>query len=136
MATDGVGESDADRLLHNIIEGGDVVGRDDTGRIVLAIEPCDFEQVFTFGAVAVESEATGAPRVAPVPPASKPCRRGARHVGAHAPAPGRLGNSLRQGRPDARTTFALRDQRLNLARIGCSGQTRRPPGYRDAAAAD
>ena len=54
-----MGESE--RLLHNIIEGGDFVGRDDAGRmvIVLAIEPRDFDKLLTFGAVEVESECGG-----------------------------------------------------------------------------
>jgi hypothetical protein len=53
--------SDAERLLHNIIEGGDVVGRDDAGRmvIVLAIEPRDFQKLLTFGAVETEGEDGG-----------------------------------------------------------------------------
>ena len=53
--------SEADRLLHSILEGGDIVGRDAAGRmvIVLAIEPRDFEQLLTFGAVEVESECGG-----------------------------------------------------------------------------
>ena len=53
--------SDAERLLHNIIEGSDLVGRDDAGRmvIVLAIERHDFEKLLTFGAVDVESECGG-----------------------------------------------------------------------------
>jgi hypothetical protein len=52
---------EADRLLHNILEGGDFVGRDDAGRMViqLAIEPRDFEQMMAFGADAVESEDGG-----------------------------------------------------------------------------
>jgi hypothetical protein len=53
--------SESDRLLHNIIEGGDLVGRDHAGRMVimLAIEPRDFEKLLTFGAVEVESECSG-----------------------------------------------------------------------------
>ena len=67
-----MGESD--RLLHNIIEGGDFVGRDDAGRmvIVLAIEPRDFEKLLTFGAVAVESEDGGDDEQYEVTPMS-PC---------------------------------------------------------------
>ena len=53
--------SESDRLLHNILEGGDVIGRADDGRVVmlLAIEPRDFRQLETFGSVAVESENGG-----------------------------------------------------------------------------
>jgi hypothetical protein len=53
--------SESDWLLYNIIEGGDFVGGDDAGRmvIVLAIEPRDFETLLTFGAVEVESECGG-----------------------------------------------------------------------------
>ena len=67
-----MGESE--RLLHNIIEGGDFVGRDDAGRmvIVLAIEPRDFDKLLTFGAVEVESECSGDDEPHEVTPMS-PC---------------------------------------------------------------
>ena len=54
-----MGESD--RLLHNILEGGDVIGRDGSGRVVmlLAIDPRDFRQLEAFGADAVECEDGG-----------------------------------------------------------------------------
>ena len=66
--------SDAERLLHNIIENGDLVGRDDAGRmvIVLAIERHDFEKLLTFGAVDVESECGGDDEPYECPPMS-PC---------------------------------------------------------------
>jgi hypothetical protein len=66
--------SEADRLLHNIIEGGDIVGRDDAGRMVimLAIEPRDFEKLLTFGAVEVESEDEGDYELSEATPMS-PC---------------------------------------------------------------
>jgi hypothetical protein len=39
--------SESERLLQNILEGGDLLGRDDAGRMVvlLAIEPRDFERL-------------------------------------------------------------------------------------------
>ena len=66
--------SESDRLLHNIIEGGDFVGRDDAGRmvIVLAIEPRDFQKLLTFGAVEIESECGGDDEPYEVTPVS-PC---------------------------------------------------------------
>jgi hypothetical protein len=69
--------SESDRLLHNIIEGGDLVGRDDAGRmvIVLAIERHDFEKLLTFGAVEVESEDGGEDEPYEVPPMSPGRRR-------------------------------------------------------------
>jgi hypothetical protein len=53
--------SKADRLLLNILEGGDIVGRDAAGRVVIqvAVDRRDFEQLMTFGAVAIESEDGG-----------------------------------------------------------------------------
>lgn len=53
--------SEADRLLHNILEGGDIVGKDAAGRIVIqvAVDRRDFEALMTFGAVEVESEDSG-----------------------------------------------------------------------------
>lgn len=53
--------AEADRLLHNLLEAGDIVGRDPAGRIVIqvAIEPPDFERLMAFGADAVESEDGG-----------------------------------------------------------------------------
>jgi hypothetical protein len=52
---------EAGRLLQAILEGGDLVGRDDAGRMVvlLAIEPCDFDRLMAFGADAAESEDGG-----------------------------------------------------------------------------
>ena len=66
--------SEADRLLHNILEGGDMVGRADDGRfvMVLAIDPRDFNQLLTFGAVEVESECGGDDEPFDCPPVS-PC---------------------------------------------------------------
>jgi hypothetical protein len=53
--------SEADRLLHNILEGGDIVGQDAAGRIVIqvAVDRRDFELLMRFGAVEVESECGG-----------------------------------------------------------------------------
>lgn len=66
--------SEADRLLHNILEAGDIVGRDHAGRIVIqvAVDRCDFEQLMAFGAVEVESEDGGDAEPYEVPPMS-PC---------------------------------------------------------------
>ena len=52
--------SEANLLLHNILEGGDIVGRDAAGRIVIqvAVDRRDFE-LLTFGAVEVESGCGG-----------------------------------------------------------------------------
>jgi hypothetical protein len=65
---------EAGRLLHNILEGGDFVGRDDAGRmvVVLAIEPRDFDRLMAFGADAVESEDGGDDEPYECPPMS-PC---------------------------------------------------------------
>jgi hypothetical protein len=53
--------SEADRLLQTILEAGDLVGRDDAGRMViqLAVEPRDFDRLMAFGADAVEAEDGG-----------------------------------------------------------------------------
>jgi hypothetical protein len=53
--------SEADRLLHNILEAGDVVGRDPAGRVViqLAMPRRDFEALMAFGAIEVENEDGG-----------------------------------------------------------------------------
>jgi hypothetical protein len=53
--------SESDRLLHNLLEGGDFVGHDDAGRVVmvLAIEPRDFDRLMAFGADDVEAEEGG-----------------------------------------------------------------------------
>ena len=53
--------SEADRLLHTILEAGDVVGRDAAERMViqLAIERRDFERLMAFGADATECEDGG-----------------------------------------------------------------------------
>ena len=50
--------SEADRLLHNILEGGDIVGKDAADRVVIqvAVDRRDFEALMTFGTVEVESE--------------------------------------------------------------------------------
>jgi hypothetical protein len=51
--------SEAGRLLHNILEGGDIVGRDAAGRVVIqvAVDQRDFELLMS--AVEVESECGG-----------------------------------------------------------------------------
>jgi hypothetical protein len=53
--------SEADRLLQNILEGGDIIGRDAAGRFVIqvAVDRRDFELLMSFGAVDVESECGG-----------------------------------------------------------------------------
>jgi hypothetical protein len=52
---------EADRLLQAILEGGDLVGQDAAGRVVieLAVGPRDFERLMAFGAEAAESEDGG-----------------------------------------------------------------------------
>jgi hypothetical protein len=61
-------------LLQSLLEGGDLVGRDDAGRmvVVLAIEPRDFDRLMAFGANAVESEDGGDDEPYEVTPMS-PC---------------------------------------------------------------
>jgi hypothetical protein len=65
---------EADRLLQTILEAGDLVGRDDAGRMViqLAVEPCDFDRLMAFGADAAESEDGGDGEPYACPPMS-PC---------------------------------------------------------------
>jgi hypothetical protein len=55
------GMREADRLLRTIFEAGDLVGRDDAGRMViqLAVKPRDFDRLMAFGADAVEAEDGG-----------------------------------------------------------------------------
>lgn len=64
--------SEADRLLHNILEGGDIVGKDDAGGVVIqfAVDRRDFEALMAFGAV--ESEDGGDDEPYEVTPMS-PC---------------------------------------------------------------
>ena len=53
--------SEADMLLREILERGDVVGRDRTGRVVieLAVERATFERLMVFGADQTEAEVGG-----------------------------------------------------------------------------
>jgi hypothetical protein len=59
QAAQAIGE--ADRFLQMILEAGDLVGRDATGRMViqLALAPRDFDRLMAFGADAVEAEDGG-----------------------------------------------------------------------------
>jgi hypothetical protein len=60
--------SEADRLLQDILEAGDLLGRDGAGRMVilLAVEPPDFDRLMTHAADAAERE-DGGGRPAPAP---------------------------------------------------------------------
>jgi hypothetical protein len=53
--------TEADRLLRDILERGDITGRDASGRIVieLAVNRATFERLMIFGADQVEAEDDG-----------------------------------------------------------------------------
>src|SRR5690606_28504483 len=62
--------TEAERLLRDILEHGDIVGRDAAGRTIiqLALEGPAFERLMVFGADAVEAEDGGDDEPYAVPP--------------------------------------------------------------------
>jgi hypothetical protein len=68
---------ESDQLLQTILEAGDLVGRDDAGRMViqLAVEPRDFDRLMAFGADAVEAEDGGDGEPYQCPPMSASTRQ-------------------------------------------------------------
>jgi hypothetical protein len=64
--------TEAEQLLRDILEHGDIVGRDAAGRIIvqLALDEVGLERLMAFGADAAESEHGGDDEPYAVPPVS------------------------------------------------------------------